>query len=95
MLDDSGGDGNDTIDGGGGADTVFGGAGNDVISTGDDADEIDGGTGNDTIDGGIDDDDDFSSMTMCCACSFDPNSCEECIDTDNGSTDTYRGFRKV
>lgn len=39
-----------------GQDSVLGGAGDDSISTGDDADYIDGGEGADTIDGGIDDD---------------------------------------
>ena len=43
-----GGDGNDTLDGGAGADTLIGGAGNDTLNGGFGADIMYGGAGNDT-----------------------------------------------
>lgn len=49
-------DGNDTIDGGEGDDTIFGEGGNDSLIGGIGQDSIDGGTGNDTISGGEGDD---------------------------------------
>lgn len=47
-----GGDGNDRITGGSGADLLFGQAGNDVINGGGGNDLLFGGAGNDTLDGG-------------------------------------------
>jgi len=47
------GDGNDTVLGGSGADSIFGGAGNDSLSGGVGNDTILGGDGNDSIDGGV------------------------------------------
>lgn len=47
-----GGNGNDTISGLDGEDTLSGGNGNDTISGGDGDDTIDGGNGKDTLDGG-------------------------------------------
>ena len=47
-----GGDGNDTITTGAGADRIDGGAGDDVIAGGDGRDDIFGNSGNDSIDGG-------------------------------------------
>ena len=49
-------DGDDTIDGNGGADTIDAGNGDDVVDGGDDDDVITGGAGSDTLNGGDDDD---------------------------------------
>jgi hypothetical protein len=51
-----GGGGVDTVDAGPGNDTVYGGRGDDRLSGGDGADCINGNAGNDVIDGGADDD---------------------------------------
>ncbi|WP_246015744.1 beta strand repeat-containing protein, partial [Azospirillum griseum] len=48
-----GGAGNDTLHGGGGADTLVGAAGNDSLDGGAGADVLDGGSGNDTLNGGL------------------------------------------
>ncbi|WP_159014039.1 calcium-binding protein [Acidisoma sp. S159] len=47
-------DGNDTLTGGTGADTIYGNAGNDIIAGGGGADSINGGLGNDIISGNFD-----------------------------------------
>ena len=47
-----GGDGNDTINAGAGADTLLGGLGNDIINGGAGIDSLQGGDGNDTLTGG-------------------------------------------
>ncbi|MEQ8498820.1 MAG: hypothetical protein RIB84_05455, partial [Sneathiellaceae bacterium] len=48
--------GDDTVAGGGLADTIHGGAGDDSLAGGDDADVVAGGTGSDTVSGGAGDD---------------------------------------
>ena len=48
--------GADTLNGGGGADSITGFAGNDTINAGGGADTVFGGAGNDTVDGGASDD---------------------------------------
>jgi Ca2+-binding RTX toxin-like protein len=47
-----GGNGNDTLNGGAGADQLFGGIGNDTLNGGDGNDTLVGGAGNDTVVGG-------------------------------------------
>ena len=51
-----GGNGNDTLTGGAGADLMFGQNGNDTLTGGDSYDLLCGGTGNDTLSGGAGDD---------------------------------------
>ncbi|MHC5112370.1 MAG: cadherin domain-containing protein, partial [Planctomycetota bacterium] len=52
-FDDSGLPTDDTINGGGGSQTIFGGAGDDTLSGGPGADNLYGGSGNDSLDGGV------------------------------------------
>jgi len=52
----SGGEGNDTVTGSGGADELTGGNGNDALAGGAGPDKVNGDNGNDTLDGGSEDD---------------------------------------
>ena len=52
----SGGEGNDTLTGSGGADELTGGNGNDALAGGAGPDKVNGDNGNDTLDGGSEDD---------------------------------------
>jgi Ca2+-binding RTX toxin-like protein len=75
-------DGNDTLGGGTGADTIYGNAGNDVIAGGGGADSINGGIGNDTISGNFNGTD--SSASSSTAMIFGGSG----VDSINASTST-------